>query len=163
MFLISSEFWPKLAHHHRHSGLTSFWVARSKRPVMRLLECVVLPRLCSGTHAAHRGTVANQMSRSCCYIARRRHSCFFLWGIHFTFYILHYHLRHREQKNIPACWPASLLVSASYRVRICSQIPTILRSHIVRCLMFVPGCWWIPSPTRKETTSEACQGRALFQ
>ena len=86
MFLISSEFWPKLAHHHRHSGLTSFWVTRSKCPVMRLLECVMLPSLCSGTYAARRGTVANQMSRSCCYIARRRNSCFFLWGIRFTFY-----------------------------------------------------------------------------
>jgi hypothetical protein len=88
MFLISSEFWPKLAHHHCHSGLTSFWVKRSKRPVIRLLECVVLPSLLFWTHRNRQGYIANRMSRSG-YVAKRCHSCFFLWGIRFTFYILH--------------------------------------------------------------------------
>ena len=27
----------------------------------------------------------------------------------------------------------------------------------------IPGCWQVLGPTRKETTSEACQGRARFQ
>jgi len=29
--------------------------------------------------------------------------------------------------------------------------------------MDVPGCWQVPSPTRRETSSEECQGRARFQ
>jgi len=35
---------------------------------------------------------------------------------------------------------------------------TILNTHVQ-----MPGCWNVLSPTRKETSSEACQGRARFQ
>ena len=40
--------------------------------------------------------------------------------------------------------------------------------HISSCTfswlrLTVPGCWQVLSPTRKETSSEACQGRARFQ
>jgi len=30
-------------------------------------------------------------------------------------------------------------------------------------LDYIPGCWWVLSPTRKETSSETWQGRARFQ
>jgi len=31
------------------------------------------------------------------------------------------------------------------------------------CLCFIPECWQVLTPTRKETSWEACQGRARFQ
>ena len=37
--------------------------------------------------------------------------------------------------------------------------PTVVTKE----LRHVPGCWQVLSPTRKETSSEACQGRARFQ
>ena len=87
MFLISSEFWPKLAHQHHHSGLTSFWVKRSKRPVIRLLECVVLPGLLFWTLRSTQGY--SSQSDVSFMLCRKTTSLLFL-SLMNMFYTLHF-------------------------------------------------------------------------
>jgi hypothetical protein len=79
MFLISSEFWPKLAHHHHHSGLTSFWVKR-------LLEWVVLPSLLFWTLRSPQGRYSQS---NVSVILCRKMSLLFL-SLRSTFYVLHF-------------------------------------------------------------------------
>ena len=37
-----------------------------------------------------------------------------------------------------------------------------IHTHI-HIYIYIAGCWWVLSPIRKETSPEACQGRARFQ
>ena len=42
-------------------------------------------------------------------------------------------------------------------------VHVLVRVIAVAYRAIIPECWYVPSPTRKETSSEACQGRAPFQ
>ena len=49
-----------------------------------------------------------------------------------------------------------LIYYARYMFRLFDTIKVIV-------MKYIPGCWYVLSPTRKETSSEACQGLARFQ